>query len=82
MRVRMVLFLLASLLVCGCGGSSGDDERPSGGGSSAQAADGTSFPQTVEHNFGSTTVAKKPEPPTLAPARVEKQGRVGGGGGS
>ena len=27
-------------------------------------------------------VAKKPEPPALAPARVEKQGRVGGGGGS
>jgi iron complex transport system substrate-binding protein len=58
----MVLFLLASLvlLLSGCGGSS-DDDRPAGSGGTAQAADGTTFPQTVEHKFGSTTVTKKPE---------------------
>ncbi len=60
-RIRMVLLLLVSLLALGgCGGSS-DDESPAGSGKTAQAADGTTFPQTVEHKFGSTTVTKKPE---------------------
>ena len=63
-RIRMVLFLLVSLLALGgCGGESDDDADggPAASGETAQAADGTTFPQTVEHNFGSTTVTKKPE---------------------
>lgn len=54
----MVLILLASLLLAGCGSS--DDDRPAAA-ASTPAGDGTTFPQTVEHNFGSTTVGKKPE---------------------
>ena len=50
------------LALGGCGGESDDaDGGPAASGKTAQAADGATFPQTVEHKFGSTTVPKKPE---------------------
>ena len=58
----MLLILLASLLLlAGCGGSSDDDDRSAAAATAAPAADDATFPQTVEHNFGSTTVEAKPE---------------------
>ena len=58
----MLLILLASLLLLGgCGGSSDDDDGQAASSTTAPAADDATFPQTVEHNFGSTTVEKKPE---------------------
>ena len=58
----MLLILLASLLLlAGCGGSSDDDDRSAAAATTAPAADDATFPQTVEHNFGSTTVEAKPE---------------------
>ena len=58
----MLLILLASLLLlAGCGGSSDDDDGQAASATTAPAADEATFPQTVEHNFGSTTVEKKPE---------------------
>ena len=79
-RIRMVLFLLPShwLLLGGCGGESDDDGGgvPAASGKSAQAADETTFPQTVEHNFGSTTVTKKPE--RVADRRADRAGHGAG----
>lgn len=57
--MRLTLILAAFLLVlAGCGSS----EEPALEGSTATVETASeTFPQTVEHNFGTTTVEKKPE---------------------
>ena len=58
--LRSLLLLVAvSLLVAACGSS--DSESSSTSRQATSAADGVTFPQTVEHKFGSTTVSKQPE---------------------
>ena len=58
--MRLILaFAAAVLLLTGCG-SSEDEEQPTAAASTPAAGEPT-FPQTVEHQFGTTTVEKKPE---------------------
>jgi iron complex transport system substrate-binding protein len=59
MHRRRLAALAAGLLlatVAACGSSSGDTATPAASGSTAAA-----FPVTIQHKFGSTTIAKKPE---------------------
>ena len=57
--MRLILaFAAAVVLLTGCG--SEDEEQPTSA-ASAPAAGEPRFPQTVEHQFGTTTVEKKPE---------------------
>lgn len=58
MRLSLALAAALLLLLAGCGSSDTEDQPAAT--ATATAAD-TSFPQTVEHNFGSTTVEQKPE---------------------
>src|SRR5262252_9545706 len=56
---RRLAVLAAGLLlatVAACGSSTDDTATPAASGSAASA-----FPVTIEHKFGSTTIAKKPE---------------------
>ena len=58
--MRLILALAAALLVlAGCGSSNEPEAQPSA--TSTPAAATETFPQTVEHKFGSTTVKAKPE---------------------
>jgi iron complex transport system substrate-binding protein len=57
MRVRATLSALAALtLLAGCGSAGADDDN--GG---AAATEGSAFPVTIEHTFGSTTIDERPE---------------------
>jgi iron complex transport system substrate-binding protein len=61
MRVRAPLTVLAAIplalaALSGCGSAAGEEQEASGGAS----ADGT-FPVTVEHAFGETTIEERPE---------------------
>jgi iron complex transport system substrate-binding protein len=47
-----------TLALAACGGGSDEADTPAAGGSSAATA---SFPITIQHKLGSTTIAKKPE---------------------
>ncbi|MEU5878985.1 iron-siderophore ABC transporter substrate-binding protein [Spirillospora sp. NPDC047279] len=63
-RVRRTLTAVAALtlglsLTAACGSDS--DDKAGGAASPSAAATGASFPVTVEHTFGSTTIPKKPE---------------------
>jgi len=55
----IAVFAVAALLLAGCG-SSDTEEQPKAAQSTPAAGEPT-FPQTVEHEFGTTTVEKKPE---------------------
>ncbi|NEE04627.1 iron-siderophore ABC transporter substrate-binding protein [Phytoactinopolyspora halotolerans] len=50
------------LLVAGCGSDDADDSRDGADTESdARAGEGESFPVTIEHTYGSTTVSEQPE---------------------
>src|SRR5687768_4653152 len=58
--MRLILaFAAAVLLLTGCGSS--EDEEQSTAAASTPTAGEPTFPQTVEHQFGTTTVEQKPE---------------------
>src|SRR6478609_3220318 len=58
--MRLILaFAAAVLLLTGCGAE--DEEQPTAAAGTPTAAGEPTFPQTVEHQFGTTTVEKKPE---------------------
>ena len=58
--MRLILaFAAAVFLLTGCGSS--EDEEQSAAAASTPTAGEPTFPQTVEHQFGTTTVDKKPE---------------------
>lgn len=52
---------VALLLFAGCGSSSDSESDPPASAAATPAAGEPTFPQTVEHEFGTTTVDKKPE---------------------
>ncbi|MDA0174601.1 ABC transporter substrate-binding protein [Solirubrobacter taibaiensis] len=58
MRLILAFAAAAALLFAGCG--SDTEEQPTTAASTPAAGEPT-FPQTVEHEFGTTTVEKKPE---------------------
>lgn len=59
MRLTLALTAAALLALAGCGSSDEPETQPSA--TSTPAAASETFPQSVEHNFGTTTVEKKPE---------------------
>ena len=59
MRLILAFAAAAVLLLTGCGSS--EDEVQSTAAASTPATGEPTFPQTIEHQFGTTTVEKKPE---------------------
>ncbi|RKQ91633.1 iron complex transport system substrate-binding protein [Solirubrobacter pauli] len=60
--MRLTLILAAILLVfAGCGSSDEPEDRALEGSTATVETATETFPQTVEHTFGTTTVEKKPE---------------------
>ena len=57
MRTPALLLALAALLVAGCG----SDDNSSTAASTGTSAAGATFPATVEHRFGTTTVPSEPK---------------------
>ncbi|MFY1683305.1 iron-siderophore ABC transporter substrate-binding protein [Micromonospora sp.] len=53
-----IVAVATTLALAACGGSSGVDEKPAASGSGSATA---TFPLTVTHALGTTTIAKKPE---------------------
>jgi iron complex transport system substrate-binding protein len=59
-KLLLVVALICGLMTAACG-SDDDTESAAVGGSESSTTDEATFPQTVEHKYGSTTVNAKPE---------------------
>jgi iron complex transport system substrate-binding protein len=63
----LALLLAAALLIAGCG----SDDDPAAPAGTAAGAEAGAFPVTIEHKYGSTTVAEAPERVVVAGLREQ-----------